>query len=624
MHAHHEQERPVTPSARSRQRTSTAVPANGTVPPEEVLALQSTIGNAAVAPLLAGEETEQSTSDSPVHRVLRGPGRPLDQDVRVDMEARLGADFSDVRVHTDATADVAADSVRAEAFTSGSHVVFRRGGYDTSSTAGRRTLAHELTHVVQQRSGPVDGTPTGDGLSVSDPRDRFEREAEATATRAMSGHHDPVAPTAPAAPGRPAPVPVARLMTEEAFKTATTDFGKRRSKSDVAGIDAALQTYHQTAGTQYQQRADALTNIITRCEAYEQSSQNATRKRGVRQLLAQARVEIEVYQAMAQGQAQTDDVERFRSWAQALDVILAHEGDQPETALQLQNTLDIPSNLQRLAASAFQSGPAQFGRLARDNVTILEGLVTRAGVPAETVAMLNEVLSYAGQISFQGGGPQGTRLTNRARAGAPAEKYTFRAAMGHGGGSTERAGYFAHEMTHVAAHESFGNTALMLLFPPNIQDNELRDLIQERGDTIDRLRTDLEATQAVFTSTQYELVESKLNYGSSKDKVEAYVRAYRQAGELNQPTANQINHWISVAGDRTGLMVEYDTVLNQMLVYLALWEIDPGNAFYRRLRQAARVASDYRAAARAATAAAAAAAAAPAAAPSQAAPAASP
>jgi hypothetical protein len=60
--------------------------------------------------------------------------------------------------------------------------VFNRGAYQPDSDEGRHTLAHELTHVVQQRSGPVAGTPTGDGVALSDPDDRFEREAEATAT----------------------------------------------------------------------------------------------------------------------------------------------------------------------------------------------------------------------------------------------------------------------------------------------------------------------------------------------------------------------------------------------------------------------------------------------------------
>ena len=72
--------------------------------------------------------------------------------------------------------------MQAKAYTVGDEIVFNRGAYQPDTDAGRHTLAHELTHVVQQRSGPVDGTPTGDGVAVSDPGDRFEREAEATAT----------------------------------------------------------------------------------------------------------------------------------------------------------------------------------------------------------------------------------------------------------------------------------------------------------------------------------------------------------------------------------------------------------------------------------------------------------
>jgi hypothetical protein len=93
-------------------------------------------------------------------------------------------------VHTDGAAHESARSVNAQAYTVGSNIVFQSGRYDTSSDAGRHMLAHELTHVVQQRSGPVDGTDTGGGVRVSDPSDRFEREAVATADRAMSGPHE--------------------------------------------------------------------------------------------------------------------------------------------------------------------------------------------------------------------------------------------------------------------------------------------------------------------------------------------------------------------------------------------------------------------------------------------------
>ena len=101
------------------------------------------------------------------------------------MEARLGHDFSDVRVHDDSRAHDSAVGVNANAYTVGSNIVFQRDRYDPSSADGKVTLAHELTHVVQQRSGPVDGTPAGGGIKVSDPSDRFEREASANAIVTM-------------------------------------------------------------------------------------------------------------------------------------------------------------------------------------------------------------------------------------------------------------------------------------------------------------------------------------------------------------------------------------------------------------------------------------------------------
>ncbi|MET7654181.1 DUF4157 domain-containing protein [Streptomyces sp. NPDC005486] len=131
----------------------------------------------------------QPLQRSVVDAVLRSGGQPLDERSRSDMEARFGADFSDVRIHTDAAAQASAAQLGAAAYTSGSHIVAPSG-------IDRHTLAHELTHVLQQRSGPVAGTDRGDGLRVSDPSDRFEREAESTARRVMSGPAKASAPEA--------------------------------------------------------------------------------------------------------------------------------------------------------------------------------------------------------------------------------------------------------------------------------------------------------------------------------------------------------------------------------------------------------------------------------------------
>lgn len=170
---------------------------------DAILGLQRTVGNGAVTSLLEEER-------SPVHDVISSGGRPLEPEVRTDMEARLGHDFSDVRVHDDTTAAASATAVNAHAYTVGSNVVFQRDKYDPSTQEGKTTLAHELTHVVQQRSGPVDGTSAPGGIKISDPGDRYEREAAANADRVMSG---PV-PVQTAALSTPAPS-VQRHAAEE-------------------------------------------------------------------------------------------------------------------------------------------------------------------------------------------------------------------------------------------------------------------------------------------------------------------------------------------------------------------------------------------------------------------------
>jgi len=151
--------------------------------PATILGLQRTAGNASVVQLLGADEETMS----PVHEVVgKGGGSPLDDSTRATMEARFGQDFGDVRVHTDPNATASAESVGAHAYTVGSDIVFGGGQFEPGTPTGQRTLAHELTHVVQQRSGPVDGTDAPGGIRLSDPSDRFERAADQTADAVMS------------------------------------------------------------------------------------------------------------------------------------------------------------------------------------------------------------------------------------------------------------------------------------------------------------------------------------------------------------------------------------------------------------------------------------------------------
>ena len=114
-----------------------------------------------------------------VATTVRLPGRPLDPVVRHVMAGRFGHDFTSVRVHTDAAAGRSAADIGARAYTAGPHVVFAPGEYQPSTLAGRDLLAHELTHVLQQRQN----SPAGP-LVLGDPHSPAEAEAQANQEQA--------------------------------------------------------------------------------------------------------------------------------------------------------------------------------------------------------------------------------------------------------------------------------------------------------------------------------------------------------------------------------------------------------------------------------------------------------
>jgi hypothetical protein len=107
---------------------------------------------------LADDATSGTTAPPIVEEVLREPGRPLTSDTRRFMESYLGHDLASVRVYAGAKAAQSARAVNAQAYTVGHHVVFGSGQYAPDTPVGRRLLAHELVHVVQQTGAGA--TPT--------------------------------------------------------------------------------------------------------------------------------------------------------------------------------------------------------------------------------------------------------------------------------------------------------------------------------------------------------------------------------------------------------------------------------------------------------------------------------
>ena len=117
-----------------------------------------------------------------VDRVLASSGKPLEPALRQDMEQRFGHDFSNVQVHSGAAAEQSARDVSAHAYTVGRDIVFGTGQFTPATQEGRRLIAHELTHVVQQGS-MENGSNTLRRVSIK-PGSSKQRKDDPTAAEA--------------------------------------------------------------------------------------------------------------------------------------------------------------------------------------------------------------------------------------------------------------------------------------------------------------------------------------------------------------------------------------------------------------------------------------------------------
>jgi hypothetical protein len=133
----------------------------------------------------ASSHAKHETAPLLVQEALSSPGQPLDEGTRAFVEPRLGHDFSKVRVHVDELAAESAKAVNARAYTIGQEVVFDAGEYVPTTHEGRQLLAHELMHVIQQKSAPSNSGTSEPRLSQ--PEDAAEQEAEANAAIVAKG-----------------------------------------------------------------------------------------------------------------------------------------------------------------------------------------------------------------------------------------------------------------------------------------------------------------------------------------------------------------------------------------------------------------------------------------------------
>jgi outer membrane protein OmpA-like peptidoglycan-associated protein len=172
----------------------------------------------------------------------RASGRPLSADARQFFEPRFGCDLRDVRIHDDSAAAASAQRIHARAYTHGRQVVFGAGQYAPDHAAGRRLLAHELAHVLQQRSGRAQ-ISAGPQQSVEEQRRRAHDvtrgDARHTSARGVGAMRSDVTPLSlqrqsePEAQRAPAPE-----LSEPQHSAAGLPLFLRQPAADAGAVDA--------------------------------------------------------------------------------------------------------------------------------------------------------------------------------------------------------------------------------------------------------------------------------------------------------------------------------------------------------------------------------------------------
>lgn len=174
-----------------------------------------------------------------VYDTLKQPGQPLNDDTQKFMESRFGHDFSGVRVHTDGRATESARAVNALAYTVGRNVVFGAGQYSPGTIAGKRLLAHELTHTIQQ------GDNKQAAIRIENPDSSAEQEAAYVGQKMMTSMPEPVkvGTTVSLLQRTPGP-PVSIEVLSESEKRDAIQYTTGR------GYDTeAIKTIQRTVGT---------------------------------------------------------------------------------------------------------------------------------------------------------------------------------------------------------------------------------------------------------------------------------------------------------------------------------------------------------------------------------------
>jgi hypothetical protein len=518
------------------------------------------------------------------------------------LERLFACDLSDVRiVESDAP-----DRIGARAFACGSQIHVRRIADVVASPEGWWLLGHELAHVVQQRSGRVCApSHPAEIVVLQDPA--LEREANRmgdAAVRALAyGEFDGPRSAPGTGATRVASRPVIQcVMALDEFQKSTATPGIR-SLSKVSAIDKELKAFLE-ANTRkpksYTNLSAAAMKLYQAAKAFKSSNPDSARMPGIDTLIKEIVIEHAILSKLADFEKATDELEKFKIIEEVQENFFKQRGRSELNNKTLEG--EIYTLLSKLVSTASKGAEAFVLR----DIEELKKIGNDGATPALLRSVIAECTSARNTQGMDAANGKPGLKYNTTRGAT--QKYSLSHAMEQSLGKRFRMGSLLHELTHLSIAEIFDNTCVMLAISKSATDAEILALAKARAGKIqgllakidqdlpefDRMTAMTLEQEGVKRNRLYIEFKEKALYPVSGKFANQYLRVFKAKMD---PTEHA--RLVTLAGQGLDCeLIEYDTVINQMLLWSHLYGMDPGCGTYTALEEMVREAHAYRTRAR--------------------------
>lgn len=367
------------------------------------------------------------------------------------------------------------------------------------------------------------------------------------------------------------------LLSIEAFRKQTKlswDYFKPRDQ--ILSVEQALADYNRKLDGD-PGSLEKMHGLVEVWEAADEYKSLTSGKRDVSALVTTARNEMqEVVDALVT-QGDQDAFNMLRSWLAEFEE-LGSSSPFPAASNYIIGIVTI-------GTKAVQRKLGDEGKSSLQRRDLAE-LNDFDGAPAETQEMMEEMVELARSrvlrlVDTEAGSSAGVDPTGRA---------DFQVVYGQNQPDDVRLGTLVHELTHVAAIQAFNNTPIMFSYPRGKTVEEIKQIQATRESNIRRLIT--LAKDSTLTPRQLKwVVDDKLEYSLTKET----GKVLQGLMPLRDTDADAKTHFdYADSGGMTQVLWEYETVLNQILVYLAHWKIPESDAFHQAVMSAATEAQEER------------------------------